>query len=175
MDSPAVYRGYDRAGLDDQYDHRIPDREDYLARWAAGAAEARRRFPHVLDVPYGPLPPHRLDVYRPAPTAGGLPPIFFYVHGGYWHRHDKSVAAHLALVFAEAGALLVTPGYSRVPEAALARVVEDVATPFASPTRTRSAWGAIASACTWPGSRPAPTWRRCSWPRSGLRGACPRT
>jgi arylformamidase len=80
----------------------------------------------VLDVPYGPLPPHRLDVYRPAPKSGSLPPIFLYVHGGYWHRHDKSVAAHLALVFAGAGALFVTPGYSRVPEAPLAQVVEDV-------------------------------------------------
>jgi arylformamidase len=131
MERPVLYRGYDRAALDDQYDNpaRIPDRPEYLARWAAGAAEARRRFEHVLDVPYGPGARQRLDVYRPAPTASpepGHPPIFFYVHGGYWHRHDKDAAAHLALVFAQAGALFVTPGYSRVPEVPLSRVVDDV-------------------------------------------------
>jgi arylformamidase len=128
MVSPALHRGYDRAGLDDQYDNpaRIPDRSDYLARWQSGAEEARRRFPHDLDVAYGPEPRQRLDVFRPPRGAAGRAPIFFYVHGGYWHRHDKTVASHLALVYAQAGAVFVAPGYSRVPEVPLARVVEDV-------------------------------------------------
>lgn len=128
MPSPARHRGYDRAGLDDQYDSpaRVPDRAEYLACWAAGTAEAQRWFKHLLDVAYGPEPSQRLDVYRPLLTPEGRPPIFFYVHGGYWHRHDKSVAAHLAVVFAAAGALFVTPGYSRVPEVPLARVVDEV-------------------------------------------------
>jgi arylformamidase len=129
-----VWRGYDRAGLDDQYDNpaRIPDRAFYLARWSEGAALATRRFRHELDVAYGEGPRQRLDVYRPPilPAASGRPPVFFYVHGGYWHRHDKSVAAHLALVFAEAGALFIAPGYSRVPDVPLARVVEDVRDAF---------------------------------------------
>ncbi|HEY5906867.1 MAG TPA: alpha/beta hydrolase [Vicinamibacteria bacterium] len=128
MVSPALFRGYDRAGLDDQYDNPagLPDRPDYLTRWQSGAEEARARFRPELDLAYGPGPRQQLDVFKPSAASGPRPPIFFYIHGGYWHRHDKTVAAHLALVFAKAGALFVAPGYSRVPEVPLARVIEDV-------------------------------------------------
>ena len=44
--------------------------------------------PFVADVPYGPDPKQKFDIYRPA-TGSGPFPIIFSIHGGGWFGGDK--------------------------------------------------------------------------------------
>ena len=68
-----LYRGYDAAGLEAQYNARasIPDHPLIFARWAARSAEVRKRAFARLDVPYGDGPMEKMDIFlpprRPAP------------------------------------------------------------------------------------------------------------
>ena len=47
MSGEAIYRGYDRAALDAQYNNRarIPEFVDYFDRWLAWSAETRAALP----------------------------------------------------------------------------------------------------------------------------------
>ena len=52
MSGEAIYRGYDRAALDAQYNNRarIPEYVDYFDRWLAWSAETRAALPGARDV-----------------------------------------------------------------------------------------------------------------------------
>src|SRR5262249_58489747 len=77
-----VWRDYDQAALDAQYDTRaqIGDRYDaFSAERSRASLEARERLSPRLDVAYGAGPRQRLDIFPPpvgvsaAPIAGFLP------------------------------------------------------------------------------------------------------
>jgi arylformamidase len=127
MAAPAVFRGYDQAALDAQYNNRarVPDHPAILDRWAAQGREARASLEPALDIPYGEGDRERLDVFRPKSRATPAP-IFFYVHGGYWQASGKSDVSYLAPPFTGAGALFVAPGYSLAPSATIDVIVGQV-------------------------------------------------
>ncbi|KAI5122067.1 hypothetical protein M0805_006050 [Coniferiporia weirii] len=53
--------------------------------------------PPLIDVPYGPLPAHRLDLhFPPSPITGPPRPLVVFVHGGAWRSEDKADHAQLA-------------------------------------------------------------------------------
>ena len=58
MSGEAIYRGYDRAALDAQYNNRarIPEYVDYFDRWLAWSAETRAALPGARDVPTAIFP-----------------------------------------------------------------------------------------------------------------------
>ena len=88
-----VFRTYDRAALDAQYNNRVKvkDAMDWIARYGAESARARAELPMRFDVPYGAHHAERLDVF---PAAGAAPaPIHVFVHGGYWHRLARPTSA----------------------------------------------------------------------------------
>ncbi len=122
-EAEALYRGYDRAGLETQYNLRIshPDRNavyaDYLARSMAFRAEAGGRY----DVPYGPAERQRLDVF-PGPTEDA--PVFVFFHGGYWRALDKDHFSFLAAPFAKAGWTTVLPNYTLAPATTVDVIVD---------------------------------------------------
>jgi arylformamidase len=85
-----VFRDYDQAALDAEYNNRIKVRNaiEWVARFAAESARARAELPLSFDVPYGTNHGERLDVFpavKPAPA-----PVHVVIHGGYWHRMDKA-------------------------------------------------------------------------------------
>jgi arylformamidase len=85
-----VFRGYDRAALDREYDNRskVADAAEWLARCTRESERARTELRGRLDVPYGAHPGERLDIF---PAAGGRPaPVHVFIHGGYRHRLDKA-------------------------------------------------------------------------------------
>jgi len=52
----------------------------------------------IRNVSYGPLPRHRLDVWRMSTTPTDAP-VIFYIHGGAWTFGDNaSRAVHAARV-----------------------------------------------------------------------------
>jgi acetyl esterase/lipase len=70
----------------------------------------------VLDVPYGPAPAHRLDIYWPAVPAPGDPAVLM-LHGGAWRMGDKSGLAREAGQFAASGILAVSANYRLIDPA----------------------------------------------------------
>lgn len=113
--SRLVFLGYDREALDREYDNRrkVADSAAWLDRWARDSARARQELPCRLDVAYGPHPGETLDVF-PAPGPGPAP-VQVFIHGGYWHRLDKSDFSFVARAFRAAGAATVVVNYALIP------------------------------------------------------------
>jgi arylformamidase len=111
----AVFREYDREALDREYDNRrkVADSAAWLDRYARESARARQELPCRLDVAYGRHPGETLDIF-PAPGPGPAP-VQVFIHGGYWHRLDKSDFSFVARAFRAAGAATVVINYALIP------------------------------------------------------------
>ncbi|KZD12848.1 alpha/beta hydrolase [Oceanibaculum pacificum] len=119
-----LYRGYDRAALDAQYDNRarVPEHPRDLERWAARSAEVRAAFSCDVDLAYGEDARQRLDFF-PAPQRDA--PVLLYIHGGYWQALDKSYASHVAPPFIAAGIAVAVMSYRLAPAHRLTDIVAD--------------------------------------------------
>ncbi|MCC7048577.1 MAG: alpha/beta hydrolase [Alphaproteobacteria bacterium] len=116
----AIYRDYDRAALDAQYNNRlrVPDFAAYFARWKAGSDAARDRLLAAgarLDVAYGSSPLERLDIFPAKPADGRRPPVLVFIHGGYWRALDKTDFTFTAPPYVHAGITYVAINYGLVP------------------------------------------------------------
>ncbi|CAM3591597.1 Alpha/beta hydrolase [Bordetella sputigena] len=124
-----LYRDYDRAALDYQYNARatVPDFSVITRQYAEESARARATLPCVLDVAYGEHPDETLDVFPAARGgAGGLAPVFVFLHGGYWRLLSKDDSSSMAPAFTRAGAMLVAVNYSLAPAVTLDRIVDQI-------------------------------------------------
>jgi arylformamidase len=121
----AVFRHYDRAALDRQYDNALKVGAEYLAaqraRWVKESAGARETIPCVLDVPYDQASGERLDIFRP--SQSGLAPVQIYIHGGYWISNDKKDCSYVAKGFVDAGFVNVVINYTLIPAVTMAEQV----------------------------------------------------
>src|SRR5262245_50395597 len=117
-----VFREYDQQALDAEYNNRekVKDSADWLARYAVASAEARAALPCRLDLAYGPHPGEHLDVF---PARGGPAPVHVFIHGGYWHRLDKSDSSFVARAFLPSGAAVVVIHFALIPTAEMDEVV----------------------------------------------------
>jgi arylformamidase len=117
-----IFRAYDREALDREYDNRrkVANAAELLAWCAAESENARRTLHWRRDVPYGPTPAETLDLL-PAATVGA--PVHVFIHGGYWHRLDKSDFSYVARGFAPAGAAVVVINYALMPSVTLDELV----------------------------------------------------
>ena len=120
-----VYRDYDQAQLDAQYNNRaaVPDHARWTERWPRASAEARARLEARLDVPYSTGERHRLDIF---PAAGRGAPILAFIHGGYWRAFDKSDFSFVASAYVKAGVGVAVIGYPLAPAATLDEITESV-------------------------------------------------
>lgn len=114
----ALFRDYDQAALDAQYDLRAasPNYQDFIERWAADSAKAREDLTCRLDVAYGKGEGESLDVF---PAAAEGAPILLFLHGGNWQSLDKSDFSALACPFVEAGVTVVIANYRLAPAAGM--------------------------------------------------------
>ncbi|MGH7276070.1 MAG: alpha/beta hydrolase [Candidatus Rokuibacteriota bacterium] len=112
---PTVFRDYDQAALDAEYNNRqkVKDAADWLARYARESERARAELRGRLDVAYGPSPGEALDIF-PAPGPGPAP-VHVFIHGGYWHRLDKADFSFVARGLLPAGAAVVVINYALIP------------------------------------------------------------
>ena len=122
-DRKAVYGGYDRAGLEAQYNLRRghPDRDIVYADFAARSAAMRRAEMGRYDLPYGPAERQRLDCF----SAGEGGPVLVFFHGGYWRALDKSYFGFLAQAFVAGGWTVVLPNYTLAPRAGIDEIVSE--------------------------------------------------
>ncbi|MCP5154155.1 MAG: alpha/beta hydrolase [Ectothiorhodospiraceae bacterium] len=126
-----VYRDYDQAALDAQYEQRtlVPDISEYEREWVTGS-EAARRWPHIRpDLAYGPGARERVDLYLPS-GAGPHPLVVFY-HGGAWTRFEKASWSFPAPVFVERGIAFAVAGFHLTPEVRLEVQAEQAASALA--------------------------------------------
>ncbi|MGE0256296.1 MAG: alpha/beta hydrolase [Alphaproteobacteria bacterium] len=95
MTKQTVFRDYDQAGLDAQYNNRarFPDFVRHFESWSTWSAKTRATLPCRLDIPYGDTAPEKLDVF---PAAEADAPIYVFIHGGYWYSLDKSDYSYIA-------------------------------------------------------------------------------
>lgn len=112
-----VYRDYDQAALDAQYDNRamVPEFADHLTAWKQGSEAARRKLEHRTDLAYGPHRRERMDFFPAGPNA----PLHLFIHGGYWRAMDKADFAFPAPAYVEAGIAYAALGYPLAPEVGL--------------------------------------------------------
>src|SRR5205085_4097967 len=79
------------------------------------------------DIPWGPDPIQRLDVYRP-PHADGAP-VIFMVHGGAWDKGDKALwrtVKNKVAHWVGRGYVLISPNYRMLPAADPVEQANDV-------------------------------------------------
>lgn len=112
------------AAIDRAYDNgaAFPDVPTWRVTWQERSAAIPVDPPVRLDVPYGPAPAQRLDVFplgvRDAPTA------LFY-HGGFWSRNGKETFRYTVRGIHAAGFNAVFAGYSLAPAARMDEIVGD--------------------------------------------------
>jgi arylformamidase len=118
----AVWRDYDQAALDAQYNNRkrFPD---YVARfeaWRQLSARARAALDARLELAFGDQPSERLDLF-PAPL--GEAPLYVFVHGGYWYSLDKSDFSYVAAGMVPNGVSTAVTNYVLAPNADMDEIV----------------------------------------------------
>ena len=121
-----VWRGMTRDRLGAAYNNGLAfkDSERRLAGWEARTAKLRARSdPALLDLPYGPKPRNKIDLYRAGPQSA---PLLVHVHGGYWQRNSKEVFGCMAEGPLAHGVDVAMVGYTLAPEASLTEIVGEV-------------------------------------------------
>ena len=117
-----LWRGYDRAALDAQYNNRrrFPDYAERFAAWAEWSAATRSELECRRNLAFGDTPPERLDLF-PADAPGG--PIYLFIHGGYWYSLDKDDYSYVAEGMTPHGANVAVNNYALAPGADMDEIV----------------------------------------------------
>ena len=108
----------------------------------AGPAPPQTAMRVVRDVPYGPDPAQRFDVYAPVPASGA--PVIFMVHGGGWAFGDKAargVVENKVKRWVPRGFIIVSTNYRLLPKADPLSQAKDVARALAMSQKQAASWG----------------------------------
>lgn len=104
-------------------DAYYPDWKGFYRDALRRRSAVRKRYPHEVDVKYGPDPHQLLDVYHPGGGSGR--PVIVYFHGGRWREGHPAFYDQFAGPWLEAGAVFVSAGYRLGPEHSIADAVDD--------------------------------------------------
>ena len=105
----------------------VPGADRLVEQWSAEAASCRSdlesRDQADLDLAYGPAARNLIDIFRPEAEVSG---VIVFVHGGYWHKLDKSCWSHLARGALAAGWAFAIPSYTLAPQAEIAEITREI-------------------------------------------------
>jgi arylformamidase len=106
-----------------EYNNRalVPEHPAFFARWDKDSAYVRDTIECECDIPYGPDPRHRIDLFPARETRGTL----LFIHGGYWRSLDKSMFSWLAAPYVAAGIGVAMPNYRFAPAVRIDDIVDD--------------------------------------------------
>ena len=120
-----VFRDYSVAELARQMSPRaqVPDMLDVFRAWTREGAKFRagRRG---LDIAYDTHRDCTLDIYRPEGLS--RPPVWVFIHGGYWQAASKDQHSWISEGLLHAGFAVANIDYPRAPETPLVRIVDHV-------------------------------------------------
>lgn len=117
-----VYREFDQATLDAQYNNRarFPNYKEHFAAWQRWSAATRARGDSHLDLAFGSGPLEQLDIF---PARDDLAPIYLFIHGGYWYSLDKSDYSYIADGFRPHGYTTVVNNFGLAPTSDMDAIV----------------------------------------------------
>ncbi len=90
----------------------VLDYASHFERWRKKAKEARGKLSGYLDVPYGPHPMEKLDIFR---AKGQSRALMVFIHGGYWRALDKGDYSFVAVPFVQRGVTVALINYALCP------------------------------------------------------------
>ncbi len=106
----------------------IPNAAAYPDQWADAAREFRETEAAIgrarLNTSYGDLDREKFDLFHPAGRAEGL---VVFVHGGYWHKFDRSYWSHFARGLTESGFAVAMPSYPLAPDVRIRDITRSIA------------------------------------------------
>lgn len=126
MSETVVWRGMTREQLDQAYDNTraVADSGARREAWIQRSEAFRKQHPETLDLPYGPRPRNRIDLYR---CGKAKAPLFAFIHGGYWQRNAKETFACTAAGPLANGMDVAFLGYTLCPDVTLSEIVKEIA------------------------------------------------
>lgn len=80
---------------------------------------------HLVDLSYGDLPRHKLDIY--IPKDADRSPVLVFIHGGAWKHGDKDMHYFVGESFAAEGIVTIIPNYRLFPEVTFPAFMHDAA------------------------------------------------
>lgn len=84
----------------------------------------------LRDIPFGTLPPQKLDIYQPHLLSEALLPVIVFFYGGSWDSGSKQDYLFVAEAFTAQGYLVVIPDYRHYPEVKFPQLMQDPALAF---------------------------------------------
>ena len=117
--------GFDN--LEPQTPMRMPAANAYAAEALARSRAAAARTRTLLDVPYGPDPKHRLDLYLPSAPVSSAP-VLIFLHGGSWTHGYKEWMGFMALALVDLPAVFIAANYRLAPAHRFPAQLEDTLT-----------------------------------------------
>ncbi len=122
MGGPIIFREFDRASLDAQYNNRkrFPRYIEHFTKWQAWSAETRDKLTCRLDLSYGPAATERLDIF---PAASPNAPLWVFIHGGYWQSLDKADFSYVAEGMVAHGVSVAVINYALAPDHGMDEIV----------------------------------------------------
>ncbi len=114
-----------RAARDAAYNNSaaVPNSPALNAERSAASAAFRATTPGTLDVPYGPAPRQKWDIF---PAADPAAPCFVFIHGGYWQRGAREENGVLGAGLRAHGWSVALPGYTLTPDASMRQIVGEI-------------------------------------------------
>jgi arylformamidase len=124
-DTRPVWRTYSAAELAHQYSPRtqVPNIGAMFAQWTRDG-EAFRAQHLGLDLAYGREAAARLDLYRPAGVD--KPPLWIFIHGGYWQSVTKEQTAQFAAGMLRSGYAVANIDHTLSPQMSLPQIVGQI-------------------------------------------------
>jgi arylformamidase len=122
---PKIFRDYDHAELDRQYDQRAwaTNAVAVIERYGTASDAARKRLGEPRVFAYGDTPSETFDLYR---TDRPQAPLQIFLHGGAWRLLSKRESAFAAETFVNAGAHFVAVDFAALPQVTLTDMVAQV-------------------------------------------------
>lgn len=122
--SDEIWRGMTREELDAAYNNTAAVKHSAatLADWTRRSADLRAARSETLNLPYGPKPRNRIDLFRCGKPSA---PLFVFIHGGYWQRNAKEFFSCMAEGPLAQGFDAAIVGYTLAPEATLTEIVAE--------------------------------------------------
>lgn len=105
----------------------IPGGDRWPAAWVGPAQAYRDGALAVgrakIGITYGDGERNQLDLFLPEGEAKGL---VVFVHGGFWHRLDRSFWSHLAKGSVDSGYAVAMPSYTLCPDIRIGGITAEV-------------------------------------------------
>ncbi len=123
--SEIIYKNYDQAALDAEYNNqaKVPDFAAYLREFSALNETTRAEYPGLVSYCYDEPTGQLLDIIYPADRGNDPCPVQVFFHGGYWKALSRENFTFVARAFADYGIATVIVDYDLIPAITMEELV----------------------------------------------------